>query len=81
MVVNGSPAKLIERGLKRKEWHMPTDISDPSTDEISFLRKLYDAGGELSLQGNVGLQKLQRLFPDYVTQHALARMQEARAPK
>jgi|SoimicMinimDraft_17_1059745.scaffolds.fasta_scaffold24609_2 hypothetical protein len=49
---------------------MATDISDPSTDEISFLRKLYDAGGELSLQGNVGLKKLERLFPDYVTQQS-----------
>jgi hypothetical protein len=63
MVVNGSPAKLIERGLKRKEWHMPTDISDPSTDEISFLRKLYDAGGELSLQGNVGLKNFNACSP------------------
>jgi hypothetical protein len=48
---------------------MATDISDPSTEEISFLRKLYDAGGDLSLQGNVG-QKLERLFPDYVTQQS-----------
>jgi hypothetical protein len=43
------------------------DISNPSIEEISFLRKLYDAGGELVLQGGVGLQKIERLFPDYVT--------------
>jgi hypothetical protein len=42
-------------------------ITDPTEDEISFLRKLYDRGGELTLQGNIGLLKVERLFPDYVT--------------
>jgi hypothetical protein len=41
------------------------NITDPTEDEISFLRKLYDRGGELTLQGN--LLKVERLFPEYVT--------------
>jgi hypothetical protein len=40
---------------------------DPTHDEIDFLRRLYERGGNLNLQGNVGLLKIERLFPDYVT--------------
>jgi hypothetical protein len=43
------------------------NITNPTEDEISFLRKLYDRGGELTLQGNIELLKVERLFPDYVT--------------
>ena len=31
---------------------------------------LYERGGRLTLQGNVGLFKIDRLFPDYVTQQS-----------
>ena len=37
------------------------NITDPTEDEISFLRKLYDRDGELTLQGNIGLLKVERL--------------------
>jgi hypothetical protein len=40
---------------------------DPTHDEIDFLRRLYERGGNLTLQGNVGLLKIERLFPDYAT--------------
>jgi hypothetical protein len=40
---------------------------DPTEDEISFLQKLALRGGELTLQGNMGLLKIDRLIPDYVT--------------
>ena len=42
---------------------------DPE-DEVSFLRRVYIRGGELTLQGNIGLLKIQRLVPEYVTQEA-----------
>jgi hypothetical protein len=41
---------------------------DPTEDEISFLQKLVLRGGELTLQGNMSLLKIDRLIPDYVTQ-------------
>jgi hypothetical protein len=40
---------------------------DPTEDEISFLQKLELRGGELTLQGNLGLLKIDRLIPEYVT--------------
>jgi hypothetical protein len=40
---------------------------DPTEDEISFLQKLTLRGGELTLQGNMSLLKIDRLIPDYVT--------------
>ena len=40
---------------------------DPTEDEISFLQKLVLRGGELTLQGNMSLVKIDRLIPDYVT--------------
>jgi len=40
---------------------------DPTEDEISFLQKLVLRGGELTLQGNLSLLKIDRLIPDYVT--------------
>jgi hypothetical protein len=46
-------------------------INDPTDDEISLLRRLYDRGGELTLQGNIGLLEVERLFPDYVTAHGV----------
>ena len=42
------------------------NITDPTEDEISFLRKLYDCGGEPTLQGSIGPLKVERLFPEYV---------------
>ena len=42
------------------------NITNPTEDEISFLRKLYDCGGELTLQGGIGPLKVERLFPEYV---------------
>ena len=44
---------------------------DPTEDEVSFLRRVYIRGGELTLQGNLGLLKVQRLVPEYVTQEAV----------
>ena len=41
---------------------------DPTHDETDFLRRLYECGGRLTLQGSRGLFKIDRLFPDYVTQ-------------
>ena len=41
---------------------------DPTEDELSFLRKLKERGGQLALQGNMALLKIDRLIPDYVTQ-------------
>jgi hypothetical protein len=43
---------------------------DPTHDEIDFLRRLYERGGRLTLQGSIGLFKIDRLFPDYVTQQS-----------
>jgi hypothetical protein len=40
---------------------------DPTEDEISFLQKLVLRGGELTLQGNLNLLKIDRLIPDHVT--------------
>jgi hypothetical protein len=40
---------------------------DPTEDELSFLRKLEACGGQLALQGNMALLKIDRLIPDYVT--------------
>jgi hypothetical protein len=40
---------------------------DPTEDEISFLRKLELRDGNLVLQGNLSLLKIERLIPDYVT--------------
>jgi hypothetical protein len=40
---------------------------DPTEDEISFLRKLERLGAPLVLQGNMGLLKIDRLIPDYIT--------------
>jgi hypothetical protein len=39
---------------------------DPTEDELSFLRKLEERGGQLALQGNMALLKIDRLIPDYV---------------
>jgi DNA-binding PadR family transcriptional regulator len=41
---------------------------DPTEDEISFLQKLVLRGGELTLQGNLRLLKIDRLIPTYITQ-------------
>jgi hypothetical protein len=46
---------------------------DPTEDEISFLQKVPLRGGELTLQGNMSLIKIDRLIPDYVT-HVSASM-------
>jgi hypothetical protein len=46
---------------------------DPTEDEISFLQKVVLRGGELTLQGNMSLLKIDRLIPDYVT-HVSASM-------
>jgi hypothetical protein len=43
---------------------------DPTHDEIDFLRRLYESGGELALGGNMGLFKIDRLSPDCVTQQS-----------
>jgi hypothetical protein len=40
---------------------------DPTEDELSFLRKLEERGGQLALQGNMAVLKIDRLIPDYVT--------------
>ena len=37
---------------------------DPTEDEISFLQKLVLRGGELALQGNMSLLKIERLIPE-----------------
>src|SRR5262249_36825247 len=58
---DGRSAKRACRGIAM------ANITDPTEDEISFLRKLYDRDGELPLQGNIGLLNVERLFPDYVT--------------
>jgi hypothetical protein len=39
----------------------------PTENELSFLRKLAERGGQLALQDNMGLLKIDRLIPDYVT--------------
>ena len=66
--------KLIERGLKAGPQGTPPEgrslseeMIDPTEDEISFLQKLALRGGELTLQGNMSLLKIDRLIPDYVT--------------
>ena len=46
---------------------MSEEMIDPTEDEISFLQKLALRGGELTLQGNMSLLKIDRLIPDYVT--------------
>ena len=43
---------------------------DPTHDETDFLRRLYERGGRLALHGNMGLFKIDRLFPDYVTRQS-----------
>jgi hypothetical protein len=43
---------------------------DPTEDEIAFLRKLEKLGAPLLLQGNMGLLKIDRLIPVYVTQES-----------
>jgi hypothetical protein len=40
---------------------------DPTDDEISFVHKLEANGGELALQGNMSLLKIDRLIPEYIT--------------
>jgi hypothetical protein len=40
---------------------------DPTEDEISFLQKLVLRNGDLALQGNMSLLKIDRLIPEYVT--------------
>jgi hypothetical protein len=42
-------------------------MTDPTEDEIDFLRKLKLRKGKLVLQGNMGLLNIDRLIPDYVT--------------
>jgi hypothetical protein len=42
-------------------------VIDPTEDELSFLRKLEEHGGQLALQGNMSLLKIDRLIPHYVT--------------
>jgi hypothetical protein len=39
----------------------------PTEDELSFLRALEERGGQIALQGNTALLKIDRLIPDYVT--------------
>ena len=39
---------------------------DPTEDEISFLQKLVLRNGDLALQGNMSLLKIDRLIPEYV---------------
>jgi hypothetical protein len=46
---------------------------DPTEDEISFLQKLVLRNGDLALQGNMSLLKIDRLISDYVT-HVSASM-------
>jgi hypothetical protein len=46
---------------------------DPTHDETDFLRRLYECGGRLTLQGSMGLFKIDRLFPDYVTQQSVGK--------
>ena len=48
---------------------------------ISF-RRLYERGGRLTLQGSMGLFKIDRLFPDYVTQQSAGKdTVHSRSPK
>jgi hypothetical protein len=42
------------------------EMIDPTEDEISFLQKVALRGGELTLQGNMSLLKIDRLIPEYV---------------
>ena len=42
-------------------------MTDPTEDEIDFLRKLELRKGKLVLQGNMDLLKIDRLIPEYVT--------------
>jgi len=46
---------------------------NPTDDERSFLLWLHVRGGNLALQGNIGLLKIDRLIPEYVTQHSTGR--------
>jgi hypothetical protein len=46
---------------------------DPTDDEISFIRKLEINSGQLTLQGNMGLLKIERLIPEYIA-HVSASM-------
>src|SRR5262249_34824805 len=52
------------QGATRSRWEK--SINRTRT-RIRFFAKLYDRDGELTLQGNIGLLKVERLFPDYVT--------------
>ena len=51
------------------------NITNPTEDETSFLRKLYDCGGELALQGNIRL-----LNPEYVTAQKCGRRRHCTLP-
>jgi hypothetical protein len=39
----------------------------PTHDEIEFILLLEERGGEIVLQGEIGLLKIGRLVPEYVT--------------
>ena len=41
---------------------------DPTHDEINFIRMLVASGGEIRLQGNIKILKIDRLIPEHVTQ-------------
>jgi hypothetical protein len=42
------------------------EMTDPTEEEIDFLRKLERRKGKLVLQGNFNLLKIGRLIPEYV---------------
>ena len=39
---------------------------DPTHDEINFIRMLVARGGEIRLQGNIKILKIDRLIPEHV---------------
>ena len=41
---------------------------EPTRDEIDFIRRLEEHGGEIVVEGNIRLLKIGRLIPEYVTQ-------------
>ena len=41
---------------------------EPTRDEINFIRRLEQHGGEIVVEGNIRLLKIGRLIPEYVTQ-------------
>ena len=58
----------INAALTGAEWgETPTSVIDPTHDETDFIRRLTTRRGEISLQGNIKLLKINRLIPKYVT--------------